>query len=350
MTGGTCPIVYLVYSKWVHHSPHSGYDQLSKHVGVPLRVPSTLLRVAGVRLLAGTYSGLRGYDSAKFYNDLIAGLSMLWSHEAIYHHLYGDFAHRYLRRFPGSRRHKILATFHLPSQTLKDKGAKTEHVRDLDGVVVVGRNQMNFFSDLVGSERVFFVPHGVDTTTFLPDERTALDHNPTVLCVGQTLRDFSTLYEVAFRVGERVPEARFLLVAHPTGIEADLARLTSLANFEFRTGISEAELIQTYQDSQLLFLPLLDSTANNSLLEGMACGLPVVVTDVGGVRDYVKEDSVALIPPGDSKAAAEAIMGLLQDERNRGQWGEANRKRALRFDWPVVAEEMRGVYQQVWER
>lgn len=41
-----------------------------------------------------------------------------------------------------------------------------------------------------------------------------------------------------------------------------------------------------YQESDLLVV-LLDSTANNSLLEAMACGMPMVTTDLQGVRDYV---------------------------------------------------------------
>jgi glycosyltransferase involved in cell wall biosynthesis len=81
----------------------------------------------------------------------------------------------------------------------------------------------------------------------------------------------------------------------------------------------------------------------------MGCGLPVVVTDVGGVRDYVREDSVSLITKGDSKVAAEAVIDLLDDEDKRRRWAEANRQQALRFDWPVVAEEMKQVYRQVWE-
>lgn len=226
---------------------------------------------------------------------------------------------------------------------------KSEAVCNLDGVVVVASNQIAFFSNLVGPERVFFVPHGIDTATFMPGEHEPDGDNPTVLCVGQTLRDFDTFYEVARALGDRAPKVRFLLIAHPTGIESDLAKLRSLKNFEFRTGIGELGLIQAYQRSQLLFLPLLDSTANNALLEGMSCGLPIVATDVGGVRDYVDESSVALIPRSDSIAAAEAVMELLEDECKRRQWGEANRKHALSFDWLVVAEEMKRVYEQVWE-
>ena len=64
--------------------------------------------------------------------------------------------------------------------------------------------------------------------------------------------------------------------ARMEGIEASLAKLGTLENFVFLSGIDEAALIEAYQRSHLLYLPLSDSTANLGLLEGMSCGVPVV--------------------------------------------------------------------------
>jgi glycosyltransferase involved in cell wall biosynthesis len=47
-----------------------------------------------------------------------------------------------------------------------------------------------------------------------------------------------------------------------------------------------------YNDSRLLFLPLIDATANNSLLEASACGVPVITSDLPAVREYT-DDSFA---------------------------------------------------------
>ena len=44
-----------------------------------------------------------------------------------------------------------------------------------------------------------------------------------------------------------------------------------------------------YQGADLLLLPLIDATANNTLLEGLACGLPVLASDLTGVRDYAPD-------------------------------------------------------------
>ena len=42
-----------------------------------------------------------------------------------------------------------------------------------------------------------------------------------------------------------------------------------------------------YHLSDLFFLPFVDAVANNAIVESIACGVPVVVSDVGSLRDYV---------------------------------------------------------------
>ncbi len=76
------------------------------------------------------------------------------------------------------------------------------------------------------------------------------------------------------------------------------------------------------------------------ILEAMACGVPVVATDVGAVREVV-EDGVTgfVVPPLDPQAIAHATLRLLDDAELRARMGEAARRRAVeRYDVEVCAD------------
>ena len=106
-------------------------------------------------------------------------------------------------------------------------------------------------------------------------------------------------------------------------------------------------LLREYRSADLFLLPLTDCTANNCLLEAMACGLPLVASDVGGVRDYATDESAALVPPGDGEAMADAVLGLCGDDERRAEMARAARRRALALDWDRVANSLLGVYEAV---
>ena len=96
-----------------------------------------------------------------------------------------------------------------------------------------------------------------------------------------------------------------------------------------------------------MVMPLHDAVANNAVLESMACGLPLVVSDVGATRDYVSPDCSVLVPPYDSRRMAEAVMNLLDEPKERKQLAEKAREQSLLFSWPKVVNELLTLYKAV---
>ena len=116
-------------------------------------------------------------------------------------------------------------------------------------------------------------------------------------------------------------------------------------NLAYTSGISEDELLKLYQSASVLLMPLLDATANNAILEGMSCGLPVVVTDVGAVRDYVDPACGMLTKPKQARAMAEAVIDVLNDELARVKMSLKCREHALQFSWEESVGKLKSIYE-----
>ncbi|CAG0935635.1 Putative glycosyltransferase EpsD [Thermoflexales bacterium] len=79
-------------------------------------------------------------------------------------------------------------------------------------------------------------------------------------------------------------------------------------------------------------------------LEAMACGVPVVLTDSGGVRDYARSgENCSMVPVRDVTQLAAAIVHVLSDREYAQRIGRAGVLTAARFQWEVCVERLEAV-------
>jgi len=261
----------------------------------------------------------------------------------IYHFLSGDnefFFSGSLKRFP--RQNRLVCTFHGVSSETQHL-ASYPKIRSLDAAIVVAGNMVEFFQTILGPDRVRCIPHGVDTTFWQPSETKSRNQSAQVLFVGSHLRDFDVLRRVIQIVSGRDSSIRF----HAVVSKAHAALFKDLNCLSIYPRIDDDELRRLYQTTDVFVCPLLQCTASNSLLEALACGVPIVATDTGGVRDYVSEDSAVLTRPGDAEEMAQALFSLIDDENHRQEMSIAARKRALQLDWMVIAHSLAELYRSL---
>ena len=88
---------------------------------------------------------------------------------------------------------------------------------------------------------------------------------------------------------------------------------------------------------------------SNAVLEYMAAGLPVVATDVGGVREAVQENETGFIAPvGDDEALASRIVSLLRDEKAAFAMGERGQRLVTeKFSCEAQLERTTQLYQRL---
>ncbi|WP_302622455.1 glycosyltransferase [Streptomyces sp. WMMB 322] len=171
---------------------------------------------------------------------------------------------------------------------------------------------------------------------------------PIVVCVGRLCpqKGQRILLDAWAGVAGRVPDAWLVLV----GDGPDREELTAAAPDRVLFAGASDEVGRWYAAADLVVLPSLWEGMALTPLEAMACGRPVVLTDVGGARECLPpgQQDQCLVPPGDARALADAVARLLGEPELRDFMGEAARKH-VRADFDVrrTAESVLGLYRDV---
>ena len=156
--------------------------------------------------------------------------------------------------------------------------------------------------------------------------------------VGSHLRDFDVVAGAAKQLA--ASDIEFVVVTS----RSEHHRFAGLGTVTLLAGINDRDLLALYQSCDLFVMPVLDVTANNALLEAMACGAPVVATDLPGIRDYVSESGAILTKKSDVSSLADAIDYLYRNDEKRMTMARASREQALAFGWERVAGQVMKLY------
>ena len=140
------------------------------------------------------------------------------------------------------------------------------------------------------------------------------------------------LLEALDQIKSSLPNQWILfLVGRDDGIECKLKRLTREKNLEANVrflGLRD-DVAKVLAASDIGILSSGEEGFANAILEYMAAGLPVVATDVGGNGEAITEREGFVVPKGDIKAMANAILQLAFDPNLRLDMGRLGRLRAL---------------------
>ncbi|KQX82691.1 glycosyltransferase [Streptomyces sp. Root1310] len=173
-----------------------------------------------------------------------------------------------------------------------------------------------------------FHPASVDTVraSLLPQLEPAA---PLVVCVGRLCRQKGqdVLLTAWPDIAREVPGARLVLV----GDGPDGERLRSRAPDSVLFAGAVTDAVPWYQAADLVVLPSRWEGMALAPLEALACGRPVVVTDVDGARESLPAALAprCLVPAGNPAALAGAVAGLLLDPLLRESLGHQGRRHVL---------------------
>jgi len=269
------------------------------------------------------------------------------------HYLYPEHGY-YMGKKYRKERTKIAMSCHLSQSTLEVN--KVVHTRLCEGfsiahaLIVMSPDSVDYYQQLAPRAKVRFIPHGVDIHYFCPGiVQRANKETTQILTVGIMQRDFKTLASLINLAANEGKQWQFVLLSNRESLDMVRSMLTvkGMKMVQFLSGISNEALLKLYQESTVLYLPLLEATANNAVVEAMACGLPMLLTDFAATRAYAG-DTAFYVDPGNYCGAFEQIEHLVRTPTQLKDAATKAREVAVsELAWEAIIQKHRNFFDEV---
>lgn len=223
------------------------------------------------------------------------------------------------------------------------------------------------------TEKIVVIPPGVDLSHFYPidldeaKEFTGMeDEDHHILFVGriEPLKGIDTLIRaIALLEQEGVLEKHPISVSIIGGepdasseqMSDEMARLKALREIygvgdviTFLGRQDQDTLPYFYSSADVVVMPSHYESFGMVALEAMACGTPVVASEVGGLAFLVKDQVTGFhIPDDDPEALSKCLKAVITDEKLRNHMGEQAAKYAKQYGWENIAEKLVEVYEEL---
>ncbi len=252
---------------------------------------------------------------------------------------------------------------------------EAEIMRVADRLIAATPIEENQMVELYGAspQKISVVPPGVDLDRFRPMDkkqaRSYIDVSPNhrmILFVGriQPLKGIDTLIRALALIKQRDPTlAQTLCVCIIGGSatpDSELERLEverlnalraslDIQNLVAFSGAKEQDiLIYYYSAAEMVVMPSHYESFGMVAIEAMACGTPVIASDVGGLSFSIESGFNGYLVPGQNpEALANKILLLLKYPRLREQLSDQAQAWVRRFSWSNIADELIEVFQQL---
>jgi glycosyltransferase involved in cell wall biosynthesis len=247
-------------------------------------------------------------------------------------------------------------------ERLNDIAVGAQVLKAADKIIVVSNATRNYVLSLgADPEKIKVLHNGVDLDRFKPQPATQETMRrkleiPSNAAVALTVRrlvyknGIDTLVESTGIAVKKNPRLVYLVVGGGPDfaeVKAKARQLGIEKNFKLAGFISDGELPLYYNTADFFVLP---SKSGEGLplvaLEAMACGLPVIATNVGGIKEIMVDGFGEIVPPNNPKSLAEAIAKFSNSDFSSRK-NELRRKVEQKFSWDTNVKKLVEIYEEL---
>jgi glycosyltransferase involved in cell wall biosynthesis len=212
----------------------------------------------------------------------------------------------------------------------------------------------------IPGEKMTVIYNGVDHNVFKPcnEQNTSCFRSPYLLYVGserprKNLKVLLRAFSLIKKQGRPFDSLKLLKVG-PAGRSDDFRkatldearRLGLESEIHFVERMSDQELAVAYSNAVALVFPSLYEGFGLPIVEAMACGCPVITSNVSSLPE-IAGSAALLVDPNDGAALAEAMRRVILDQDLRGRLRAQGLLRAIDFSWDRTAEATFAVYKRI---
>jgi len=226
---------------------------------------------------------------------------------------------------------------------------------DTDALVAVSNGLRSYAKETAPDLPIQVIPNAIDLSEFTPALQRQTDGPVRLLHVGRfnAFKNVETLVEAVGKLNQ-MDVGKFELELVGEGerrpqLERMVADLGLTRQVHFAGWVARDRITDHYRRADIFATATTWEGMPNTVLEAMACGLPIVGTRASGLHELVRDGvNGYLVPIKDSGALAEALSRLIDNGYERRRMGRQSRKLAEReFAWEYIAEQYLRIYEQL---
>ena len=220
-------------------------------------------------------------------------------------------------------------------------------------ICVSGPSKQDIVNEFqVDQNKIEIILNGIDVEKFVPNEKVVNEGYRLITTASADipLKGLKYLIKALPGIIENFPATSLDVIGKsPTDskIRQLIGELGLEEKIQFHSGISAEEIVDLYHASTVAVIPSLYEGFGFGAGEAMSCGVPLISTHSGGLRDVV-EDCALKIQPESVRDIEEAVIQLFQNPAHRRELSKKGRKRIEEhFDWKIAAQSYQDVFNKV---